>query len=106
MRILSRIRTARGGNEVTSRPRKDPRNQTIGASLLTRDKMEISHERDLVRFTFKGAQFAMPYDVAFQLSGLLRMHAKQAKKFNGDGSKHYSSFSAMTNAEENYKRGF
>ena len=68
--------------------------------------MLVSHELDTVWFEIGGHRLTMDYPTAIKLSSMLRTHAKQAKKFAGDASKHWTSETVLTDAEENYKRGW
>jgi hypothetical protein len=88
------------------RERKDPRVQTIGATVLTKQRIAVAHHLELVQITLGNQTLSIHYADAFQLAALIRGHAKQAKKFNGDARKHWSEFSVLTDAEENYRRGF
>lgn len=87
-------------------PRLNPKVQIIGRSLLESQNMVIEHEMDTVKLTIGGHTLTMDYPTAIKMSQLLRIHGKQAKKFAGDGSKHWLSESILTDAEENYRRGF
>jgi hypothetical protein len=93
------LRRSRDG--VVQRDSKDPRVQTIGASLLTKQRIAVDHERELVGVTLGNQRLQMHYDDAFRLSNLIRMHAKQAKKYAGDGRKHHSAFGVLLPAELN-----
>jgi hypothetical protein len=86
-----------------------PRNekvQVIGPTLLESQNMIVFHEMDTVVFEIGHHRCAMDYPTAIKLSALLRTHAKQAKKFAGDHSKHWTSESILTDAEENYRKGW
>ncbi len=87
-------------------PRTNPKVQTIGPSLLEALNMVVEHEGDCVRMTVGGSTLTMDYPTAIKLSQMLRCHGKQAKKFAGDGSLNWLSNAVLTDAEENYKRGF
>jgi hypothetical protein len=94
--------TRRGSNEgIEQRASKDPRVQTIGASLLTKQRIAVDHERELVGVTLGNQRLQMHYDDAFRLANLIRMHAKQAKKYAGDGRRHHSTFGVLLDAELN-----
>ncbi len=80
--------------------------QTIGPSLLESQNMLVSHELDTVWVEIGGRRLTMDYPTAIKLSSMLRTHAKQAKKFAGDASKHWTSEAVLTDAEENYKRNW
>ena len=80
--------------------------QTIQPTLLESLKMEVGHMGQMVYFQIGNHKMEMDYPSAIKLSGMLRTHAKQAKKFAGDASKHWDSASVLTDAELNYKRGW
>lgn len=80
--------------------------QTITPSLLEALRMEIGHLGEVVYFEIGNHKLEMDYPTAIKLSSLLRVHAKQAKKFAGDASKHWTSECVLTDAELNYKRGW
>jgi len=80
--------------------------QVIGPSLLESQNMIVSHEMDTVIVEIGGRRLTMDYPTALKLSEMLRTHGKQAKKFAGDASKHWSTTGVLSDAEENYKRGW
>lgn len=91
-------------------PEREPRRpeiQTVGASLFRPLKIRIFHEHDTVVMQIDGRELKMEYPYAIAISQQLRMHGKQAKKWAGDVSRHWSTdASLLTDAEENYKRGW
>ncbi len=87
-------------------PRK-PEIQTVGTSLFRPLKVRIFHERDTVVLDIDGHELKMEYPYAIAVSQQLRLHGKQAKKWAGDATKHWSTdASILTDAEENYRRGW
>jgi len=90
----------------TQDPRINQKIQTIGPSLLEAMNMEVWHEFDCVKLDLGGHVLTMDYPTAIKLSALLRTHGKQAKKFAGDSAKYWTSESVLTDAEQNYKRGW
>jgi len=86
--------------------RKDPRIQTIAPTVLQKQDIAIWHEGELVKLQVGTGVLTFDYPTAFKVTGLLRYHAKQAKGFAGDGSKNWSTFAVLTDAEENDKRGW
>ncbi len=69
--------------------------------------MIVWHEFDCVKLDLGGHTLTMEYPTAIKLSQLLRVHGKQAKKFAGDAGKSWSTeASVLTDAEQNYKRGW
>lgn len=85
---------------------RDRKLQTITPSLLQSLNMEVGHVGQVVYFKIGNHKLEMDYPSAIKLSQMLRTHGKQAKKFAGDASKHWLSEAVLTDAEENYKRGF
>ena len=90
----------------TQDPRVNGKIQTIGASFLESHKIKIEHEFDCVKLTLGGHTLTMDYPTAIKLSQMLRTHGKQAKKFAGDASKSWTAEAVLTDAEQNYKRGW
>ena len=84
----------------------DPKVQVIAPSLVESLRMEIGHVGTQVYLQIGNHKLDLDYPSAIKVSSLLRVHAKQAKKFAGDGTKHWTSESVLTDAELNYKRGF
>ena len=87
-------------------PRVNHKIQTIGPSLLEAQNMVIEHEFDCVKLTLGHHTLTMDYPTAIKLSQMLRTHGKQAKKFAGDAGKHWTTEAVLTDAEQNYKRGW
>ena len=83
-----------------------PEVQTITPSLVEKLRMEIGHVGTQVYFQIGNHKLEMEYPDAIKVSQLLRTHAKQAKKFAGDASKHWLTEAVLTDAELNYKRGW
>ncbi len=88
--------------------RIDQKIQVIGPSLLEAANLTVWHEYDCVKVDFgAGHVLTVDYPTAIKLSQLLRVHGKQAKKFAGDQSKGWNTeASILTDAEQNYKRGW
>ncbi len=87
---------------------RDEKNQVIGAHrvILPEGEMFVSHEMDTVWFEIGGRRLTMDYPTALQLGRLLTVHGKQAKKFAGDFGTQFLATGVLTNAEENYKKGW
>ena len=90
----------------TQDPRADRKIQVIGPSLLESQKMKVWHEFDCVKVEIGGHVLTMEYPTAVKLASMVRTHAKQAKKFAGDGSKDLMTEAVLSDAEENYRRGW
>ncbi len=100
------MRTAprsRGG--IVHRERKDPRVATVGATLLTRQKIEIGHEMDLVEIKLGGQTLHVHYVDALQVAKTIEAHARQCKRIMHHPGRIWYDGSVLTNAEENYKFG-
>lgn len=78
----------------------------IGPSLVEGMRAEIGHIGTMVYLDVGGKRLELDYPTALKFSSLLRVHAKQAKKFAGDSARHWTSESVLTDAELNYKRGW
>lgn len=87
-------------------PRVNGKIQTIGPSLLESMQMKVWHEFDCVKVEIGGHVLTMEYPTAVKMAQMVRTHAKQAKKFAGDASKALHTESVLTDAEENYRRGW
>ena len=80
--------------------------QVIGPSLLEKLNLIVAHEMDTVWFEIGGTRLSMDYPTALKFGFMLRTHAKQAKKFAGDHAKVWHTEAVLSDAEENYKRGW
>jgi len=90
----------------TQDERVNGRIQVIGPSLLESQKMKVWHELDCVKVEIGGHVLTMEYPTAVKMSQMIRTHAKQAKKFAGDSSKGLLTEAVLSDAEENYRRGW
>jgi len=59
-------------------------------SLLRDIPTSVTTENDLVVMKMGNVEVKMPYDHALKLSQWLRVRGKQAKRFAGDTSRHWS----------------
>lgn len=62
----------------------------VGSPLLSRQRIAVEVEGDLVVLNIGNATIKMPYETALQLSQWMRVRAKQAKRAAGDTSRHWS----------------
>jgi hypothetical protein len=62
--------------------------------------MSVGTEYDMVVLKIGNAEMSMPYEQALKLSQWLRVRAKQAKKFAGDTSRHWSVIGTASYYEE------
>jgi hypothetical protein len=86
--------------------RKSPKVQTIAPTVLPQSGMVVWHEGDLVKLEVAGKTLNMHYSTALKISQMLRVHGKQSKNISGDFARHWSTFAALSDAEENDKRNF
>ena len=91
---------------VDALKKKERDNMVIPPSLVENMRAEIGHIGTMVYLDVGGQRLELDYPTAIKFSSLLRTHAKQAKKFAGDASRHWTSESVLTDAELNYKRGW
>lgn len=59
-------------------------------SLLSKQRMAVEIEGDLVKLSIGNSDIRMPYETALQLSQWLRVRGKEAKRKSGDVSRHWS----------------
>ena len=62
----------------------------INRNLLKPERIAVESENDLVVLHLGSTTVKLPYQAAFQLSQWLRVRAKEAKRFTGDTSQHWS----------------
>lgn len=62
----------------------------MATSLLSKQRMAVAAEGDMVKLTIGNADIKMPYEAALQLSQWLRVRGKEAKRNAGDVSRHWS----------------
>lgn len=58
--------------------------------LLSRQRIAVAAEGDVVKLSIGNADIRMPYETALQLSQWLRVRGKEAKRNAGDMSRHWS----------------
>lgn len=63
--------------------------------LLSRQRIAVAVEGDLVRLSIGNADIRMPYETALQLSQWLRVRGKEAKRCAGDMSRHWSAIAVL-----------
>lgn len=62
----------------------------VGSPLLSRQRIAVDSEGELVTLTIGNSTLKMPYETAIQLSQWLRVRGKEAKRRAGDQSRHWS----------------
>jgi hypothetical protein len=62
----------------------------VNSPLLSRQRIAVGTEGELVTLTIGNATIKMPYETAIQLSQWLRVRGKEAKRQAGDMSRHWS----------------
>ena len=63
--------------------------------LLSKQKISVSIEGDLVKLAIGNTDIKMPYETAIQLSQWLRVRGKEAKRHAGDMSRHWSAIAIL-----------
>ncbi len=63
--------------------------------LLSKQRMSVEIEGDLVKLTIGNSDIRMPYETALQLSQWLRVRGKEAKRRAGDVSRHWSAIALL-----------
>lgn len=63
--------------------------------LLSRQRIAVSVEGDLVKLSIGNYDLRMPYETAIQLSQWLRVRGKEAKRRAGDMSRHWSAIAVL-----------
>ena len=69
--------------------------EQINSPLLSRQRISVSAEGDMVKLTIGNADIRMPYETAIQLSQWLRVRGKEAKRKAGDMSRHWSAIAVL-----------
>ena len=59
-------------------------------TLLSRQRIEVRAQGDMVVLSIGNSDITMPYEAAIQLSQWLRVRGKEAKRTAGDMSRHWS----------------
>ena len=73
----------------------DVPNVIVRPSLLTPQKIAVGTEGELVTITVGNSTLKMGYEDALKLSQWIRTRAKQAKRFAGDQSRHWSALAVL-----------
>jgi hypothetical protein len=63
--------------------------------LLSRQRIEVATEGEMVRLSVGNSDLRMPYETALQLSQWLRVRGKEAKRCAGDASRHWSAIGVI-----------
>ena len=74
-------------------------------NFIKKTRIVIYDEGEDVIFAVGNWELRLPYDVALRLSQTMRVKAKRAKKCAGDNSRHWSVIGAITDANEDFKKG-
>lgn len=67
----------------------------VNSPLLSRQRIAVAVEGDMVKLSVGNADIRMPYETALQLSQWLRVRGKQAKRAAGDMSRHWSAIAIL-----------
>lgn len=68
---------------------------SVNSALLSRQRMSVDTEGDMIKLTIGNADIRMPYETALQLSQWLRVRGKEAKRRAGDMSRHWSAVALL-----------
>jgi len=60
------------------------------SNLLSKQRIAVDIEGELVKLSIGNTDIKMPYEAALQLSQWLRVRGKEAKRNAGDMSRHWS----------------
>lgn len=63
--------------------------------LLKQENVRVGDEGEMVTFTVGNSTLTMHYESALQISQMLRVHAKRAKRRAGDVSRHWSAVGVL-----------
>jgi hypothetical protein len=74
--------------------------QVVSKDIMQQRRIAVSSEADLVVMQLGNVTVKLPYATAFQLSQWLRVRAKEAKRFAGDTSQHWSLLGTLTDANK------
>jgi hypothetical protein len=69
--------------------------QQVNSPLLSRQRIAVDTEGDMVKLSIGNADIRMPYETAIQLSQWLRVRGKEAKRTAGDMSRHWSAVAVL-----------
>lgn len=64
-------------------------------NLLSKQRIAVGAEGELVTLSIGNATIKMPYETAIQLSQWLRVRGKEAKRQAGDMSRHWSAIAVL-----------
>lgn len=67
----------------------------VNSPLLSRQRIVVDTEGELVTLAIGNATIKMPYETAIQLSQWLRVRGKEAKRLAGDRSRHWSAIGVL-----------
>lgn len=68
--------------------------------LLSKQRISVNTEGELVTLTVGNTTLKMPYETALQLSQWLRVRGKEAKRLAGDMSRHWSAIGIIEGLED------
>jgi hypothetical protein len=69
--------------------------QQANSPLLSRQRISVEAEGEMVKLSIGNADIRMPYEAAIQLSQWLRVRGKEAKRCAGDMSRHWSAIAVI-----------
>lgn len=69
-------------------------------SVLRSERIEVSFQNELVVIMIGNTELKLHYEDAFKISQWIRVRAKQAKRFCGDQSRHWSALAVLDDLQE------
>lgn len=74
--------------------------------ILEKHRIAVQQRDDKVVLAIGNSEITMDYATALQLSQWLRYRGKEAKRFAGDISQHWSIIATLGDAEQHDKQGW
>lgn len=72
----------------------------FASPLLQKQKMKVADRGNLVVLTIGSSEIILPYEAAFDIAALLRLHAKRAKATAGDRSRKWRAIGILADASQ------
>jgi hypothetical protein len=72
-------------------------NVIVRPPVLESTRVVVADDHDLVKITVGNSTLVMRYEDALRFSQMVRVHAKKAKRFVGDASRHWSAVAVLDN---------
>ena len=75
-------------------------NVIVKPPILTRQVLEVAAEGELVAITIGNSILRLHYEDALRIAQWIRFRAKEAKRWSGDNSRHWSAIGQISSLEE------